>query len=409
MSNPANAAYGVQTLQSPNQNIWSMDTDVRMLSNDLTGKSVESSNTGDWANSVKKQQTPVQEEALQATMMVAAAKSQKKFVNAAIFENDSSAPSHKAFRSIIIRPHFVLLWILIAYFSTFVSSRLIYNFALNDNDKHRFDMLAKYLYEIPSNLNTIWFLGVVINQIFIRRSMATTQDVLPGTSQTIELFERTLKKDMPERAERVKQFSRYVLLMWLTTAREFSKPLKQQYQDWSTIQETLGLQEVETKALERKENNGELLSVVTYTWIKAIVAEMDEKGYFKNPGNASEIYQNVFRLKKKCSLALKYSNRLVVPKFFLLTCWVVIHFYGWLSVLGVQLELQSEISQKFYFPSQYALAYFLSCFAFSVGRTVIHPFDDNEDCNMVRTFQEKVESCKRFLSVYNNKYDDMFD
>lgn len=395
MSNPTTSARVAQALQSRgNEVIYNIETETDPLS-DSSRKAEENNNTGDpAAKGGEKQQTA----AVEAT----AIKVDNYIKNGSPATNEQPNEAHRP--STILKQYLVPLWILLAYLAAFGLSRAFYNFALSDDDKMAFNMWAAYFNSLPSNLNTVWFLGMVLNQMLSKRSTATIQNVLPGTTHVMELFERALKKGIPERHQHVERFSRYILLMWLMTAREFSKPLEKEYSSWAKIQETLGLNDAEIQSLQRKEKKGEPLALVAYDWTKVFLAEMDDKKFFTSPGEVAQMYQTVYLLKKNCGRAMKFSNRELVPRIMLWISWAVLHLFGWISVLGYQTEMEWEgKSEKWYFPSQYSLPYFLVCFAYAASQIVSHPFDNNEDEDMVQTLNQKIENRKRFLRVYDKK------
>jgi preprotein translocase subunit Sss1 len=397
MSNPGTSARVAQALQSRgNEVIYNIETENDPLS-DSSQKAEESNNTGDPAGKggEKQQRTAVEATAIEDIKIGSPATN--------VQPNEAHHPST------ILKQYLVPLWILLAYLAAFGLSRAFYNFALSDDDKMAFDMWAAYFNSLPSNLNTIWFLGMVLNQMLSKRSTATIQNVLPGTTHAMELFERALKNEIPERHQHVERFSRYILLMWLMTARQFSKPLEKEYSSWAKIQETLGLNDAEIQSLQRKEKKGEPLALVAYDWTKVFLAEMEERKCFTRPGEVAQMYQTVYLLKKNCGTAMKFSNRELVPRFMLWISRAVLHLFGWISVLGYQTEIKWEgKSEKWYLPSQFILPYFLVCFAYAASQIVRHPFDNNEDEDMVQSLNQKIENRKRFLRVYDHKCVDDF-
>lgn len=400
MLNPGTSARVAQALQSRgNEVIYNIETENDPLS-DSSPKAEENNNTGDPAakGGEKQQRTAVETTTIEV---------EKNIKNESPATNEQPNGAHHP--STILKQYLVPLWILLAYLAAFGLSRAFYNFALSDDDKMAFDMLAAYFNSLPSNLNTIWFLGMVLNQMLSKRSTATIQNVLPGTTHVMELFERALKKGIPERHQHVERFSRYIMLMWLMTARQFSKPLEKEYSSWAKIQETLGLNDAEIQSLQRKEKKGEPLALVAYDWTKVFLAEMEEIKCFTSPGEAAQMYQTVYLLKKNCGTAMKFSNRELVPRFMLWISRAVLHLFGWISVLGFQTEIKWEgKSEKWYLPSQFFVPYFLACFAYAASQIVRHPFDNNEDEDMVQTLNQKIENRKRFLRVYDHKCVDDF-
>lgn len=140
--------------------------------------------------------------------------------------------------------------IIILHLATFVLSRIVYNYVLNENGKADFDFWAEYLNSIPAALFVAFFIGPFWVQFTARRNEAPN---LPGTSRLTILFENAHRRNISDRHEKLAKFSRYTLLIWLLTPRDFSKLLHQQFPNYTVIKKDLNLTDGERIALEENE------------------------------------------------------------------------------------------------------------------------------------------------------------
>lgn len=286
--------------------------------------------------------------------------------------------------------------VIILHLATFILSRVIYNYVLDENGKAQFDFWADYFHSFPACLFITFFVGPFWVQFTAKRNEAP--NILPGTSRLLVLFENALKRNVPDRHEKLIKFSRYTLLTWLLTMREFSKLLHQQFSNYMLIQKVLNLTDVERYALEENEKVNQPMGRPVHGWLRAMVKEMEFSGYF-NPGDAKTLNDAVYNLKRNCDGVLKFSTRKSVTVRFTWVSFVALHAFGWLSVFGIKKGMA-------YLLSPYAIAYYCMYLANDIHRVNAYSFDDF-GYDMIEIFQKKMYDCSVFLNTYYLTSDDI--
>lgn len=296
-----------------------------------------------------------------------------------------------------IMKHFLrfVLPILVANLVTFVISQLIYHFVLGKQGKDIFELLAEYLYKTASNLNQFWFFSIWIGQYLSRKNPIT--NVIPETIHMVVNFEGALALHEPNRHEKVKLFSKHVLLMWLLSIRQFSQRMQEMYPDNKTIQQELDLTVDELKDLEDQPAGG----LFIFRWLLATITEAEFNNHFRSPADAKAMKQDVLAFRRNCENAAKFASGRIIPNGFLRLSYFAVHVYGWLSVLGYKGEIGNS---PFHFPSQNFFAYVLSLVWFEFCRSIAHPFDDEKARDTVQIFQEKLFDHKTFLEEYLSRF-----
>ncbi|KAI9565711.1 hypothetical protein GHT06_009503 [Daphnia sinensis] len=289
-----------------------------------------------------------------------------------------------------------VLPILVANLATFGISQVIYHLVLGTHGKEIFELLAfEYLHKTVSTLNQFWFFSIWIGQYLARKS--STTNIIPETIHMVVNFEGALAQHEPNRLEKVKQFSKHLLLMWLLTVRQFSQRLQEMYPDHETIQRELDLTVDELRDLEGQPPGG----LFIFRWLLATIAEAEFNNHFKSPADAKAMKQDVLAFRRSCENAAKFASGRVIPNGFLRLSYVAVHLYGWLSVLGFKGEIGNS---HLNFPSQNFLTYAVSLVWFEVCRSIAHPFDDEEACNTVQVFREKLLDHKTFLEDCQSRF-----
>lgn len=178
---------------------------------------------------------------------------------------------------------FKLIWKqVVLYCLAYVTVTLIYNFALNRKQKANVEALAeqvgKYTTNLPVGLLLGFFTSSALNRWF---SMTNS---MPGTSQPISVFVDSLRVETPDGPERLEQYARYVLLLWLLTFRNVSKALRHKYPSLLAIQKSGFLTETERQVLElqkTKNPSGRVnLPLIVFDWLNVLIRDTAKKEYY---------------------------------------------------------------------------------------------------------------------------------
>ncbi|KAI9564767.1 hypothetical protein GHT06_008508 [Daphnia sinensis] len=235
-------------------------------------------------------------------------------------------------------------WLVIfLHLGTFILSRVIYNYVLQENGKAQFDNWADFFYIFPGALFIPFFAGPFLSQQTTKRNEVV--DILPETRRLIELFENALKRNVPERHEKVVKFSRYVLLTWLLTMREFSKLLKDHFSNCMLIQKVLKLTDMERHALEKFEKDNIPMGDAIHGLLRTMVKHMESSCHL-NTGEAKILDEAVNNFKRNCDGVPKFFERKPLTVRFTWVSCFALHAFGWLSVFGIKKEMMYFFSAK---------------------------------------------------------------
>ena len=288
----------------------------------------------------------------------------------------------------------------------YLTVALIYNYLLDSNAQGIFDSVANYFANCITTLPVIMFIFFVLTMCIAAGRHFNTVKNIPCTSKVIGLFMDSLKEDAPDGRIRLNQYIRYVLLFWLLDLSIVCEPLRRKYPNLLAVQTKLGLLRKDERWILEKHKmtpgGKKTVPLVVFDWLRALLQDTSVNDRFVN--GTSDFYRNldaVQSLKKNGSNIIKstlQNNPIIVQ-----TVTIFIHLYGAVTIFGYQCNEKDQITSFLngYLHLPFALLFFFHYLWLKVDRIAIAPFgDDDDDMNIVGTYQENVANAIRVRSTY---------
>jgi hypothetical protein len=127
----------------------------------------------------------------------------------------------------------------------------------------------------------------------------------------ITIFIFSLKEDLPQGLEMVKEYSRWILLSWTLTYRLVCKPLRKLYPNLASLQNVAIIQPHERLVLEdyERRGQGEQLSLVVLDWNLALLKWCNKQGHLNVPADCNRNLDAILAFKKSCGNTIKFADK----------------------------------------------------------------------------------------------------
>ena len=134
---------------------------------------------------------------------------------------------------------------------------------------------------------------------------------IAGTAKVISVFILSLKEDLPQGLDMVKEYSRWILLSWTLAYRLICKPLRKLYPDLITLQNSALIQPHERLVLEEYERRGqgEQLPLVVLDWNLSLLKRCTKQNQFNLPADLNRNVDAILAFKKSCGNTMKFTDK----------------------------------------------------------------------------------------------------
>ena len=134
---------------------------------------------------------------------------------------------------------------------------------------------------------------------------------IAGTAKVITIFILSLKEDLPQGLEMVKEYSRWILLSWTLAYRLICKPLRKLYPDLTSLQNSYLIQPHERLVLEDYERKGkdEQLPLVVLDWNLALLKRCNKHNHLNVPADLNRNVDALLAFKKSFGNTIKFVDK----------------------------------------------------------------------------------------------------